>query len=234
MGLVNCTACQHPMSAAAKVCPNCNNPRQIENTKECQHCGTQMSTRKQKCPECGQTTQNMAKTNYTRQSSSSNNNRYIIALLAILLGGLIMYASLPAINDEKPVSTSGTAVIAPTRVDTVFIIDSIPPTYKPEEAQVKKINGLYIFVESEPLNSKGYTVLGTIEGENPADMINSLGIGKEKFGKVLENIFLKTQENANFRSQLEKMTELVITQYPQAQGLIFTNRIRKCEVIVFK
>ena len=64
-------------------------------------------------------------------------------------------------------------------------------------------------------------------------MVNSIGIGKEKAGKVLENLLNLGQQNINFHAQLLTITEKVKEQYPDAQGVIFSNRIKKCEVIKF-
>ncbi len=64
-------------------------------------------------------------------------------------------------------------------------------------------------------------------------MVNSIGIGKEKTGKVLESVLNLGKQNINFHEQLVTITEKVKEQYPNAQGVIFSNRVKKCEVIMF-
>lgn len=212
MALINCPECNHLMSEIASVCPNCNKPRDSGVQKKCIHCGKDMEPRKRKCSSCNnfQTTINNSK-NMATTTSKGSTNVFALALLFIL-GATIMFFVYP-----------------------YFITQQVnkPVNYKKEDAIVNKINDLYVYVEAAPKDKDSYNVVGSVEGDNIIEMVNSIGIGKEKAGQVLENLLNLTKQNINFHEQLLTITEKVKEQYPDAQGVIFSNRIKKCEVIVF-
>src|ERR1041385_442939 len=59
--------------------------------------------------------------------------------------------------------------------------------YTNDYAKVQKIDGLYVFIESSPAVDT-YTSIEITEGPGLIDVWNSLGVGKEGVGKVLENL----------------------------------------------
>ncbi len=213
MALVNCPECNHPMSEDASVCPNCHKPRNVEKTKQCINCGKEIGSRKRKCPECEtiQTNNNTSKPTAMSNTKNQSNNT-LIYLLVFVLGVVLMYFGYPYLASTETVS---------------------PAPYDKEIAKVNRIDGIFVYVESYPQDKSAYKVIGTAEGDNIVDMVGSLGIGKEKVGAVLENIFNMGKDNVNFHEQLEVMVKKVKEQYPEAEGIIFTNKIKRCEVITF-
>lgn len=212
MALVNCPECNHLMSENASVCPNCNKPRTVEKLKNCINCGKEIGSRKKKCQNCDTIQINNSKTMSTSNSKNSSSN-ILMFFLIFILGGVIMYFAYPFIQEDQEINNVS--------------------VFSKEDAKVNKINGLCVYVESYPKDKENYTVLKTFEGDNVIEMVNSLGIGKENVGKVLENILNLVKDNINFHEQLSTITEKVKEQYPEAQGVIFSNKIKKCEVIVF-
>jgi RNA polymerase subunit RPABC4/transcription elongation factor Spt4 len=213
MALINCTECNHLMSEDASVCPNCNKPRNAEKTKQCINCGKEIGSRRRKCPECEtiQTNNNTTKPiTMSNNKPNSQSNNFFIYLLIFVIGAALMYVGYPYLQS-----------------------DAAPIVYDKEIAKVNRIDGIYVYVESYPQDKSAYQVIGTAEGDNIVDMVGSLGIGKEKVGTVLENILNMGKDNINFHEQLKVMVEKVKEQYPDAEGIIFTNKIKKCEVITF-
>lgn len=98
-------------------------------------------------------------------------------------------------------------------------------------AQVSQIQNIYVFLESRPANK--YTSLGTFQGDNAIEMLQSIGIGKEKFGNVLLNMLNTGNQNLNLYEVINKMVEGTKEKYPEASGIIFSDRLKKCEVIKF-
>lgn len=210
MALINCSECNHLMSETAAICPNCNNPRNA-SAKKCIHCGEPMELRKRKCQSCNNfQTSNI--TNSSMANSKSNSTNLFLPFILFLVGAAAMYFIQP--------------LFAAPPTETIV-------TFEKEDATVNKINGLYVYIEASPKNKDNYQVIGNVEGDNIFEMVNSIGIGEEKTGKVLENIFNLGKDNINFHEQLLKITEKVKEQFPNAEGVIFSNKIRKCEVVVF-
>lgn len=136
-----------------------------------------------------------------------NSNSFLIAFIMLILGAMAMYIGYPYIMDSK---------------------------YAENDAKVSKINGLYVFIESEPICSDCYDVIGEMKGESVVDMANSVGIGKEKWTKVVNNIFNKSREKLTLSEQLREMTELVKEKYSNANGIIMRGKFNRCEVIKLK
>ena len=83
MGLINCTDCNHPMSSDATICPNCNKPRLIGNTKQCAKCDVVYLARKRKCPNCGHTNINNPKSQ--NMANQNNTNKWLLILVLLLV-----------------------------------------------------------------------------------------------------------------------------------------------------
>lgn len=95
--LMNCTACQHPMSRNASICPNCHKPRLVGNTRQCTHCGTTTEKRKRKCPGCGIFfNANMKKDAGNTANAEKGRKITFLLLLALLLILMSYY-----LNGEK-------------------------------------------------------------------------------------------------------------------------------------
>lgn len=146
-------------------------------------------------------------------SKNSSSTSFPLLVLMLLFGAGIMYFLAPEIIPQKE--------------------KKIEKKLTNEYAKVTKINDLYVFIESTPANSN-YTTLDVIEGDKLNDIWSSLGIGKDKFGKVLTNIINTGKKNLVFNEMLIKMTEKVSNEFQDASGVIFLNNMRKCQVIKFK
>jgi RNA polymerase subunit RPABC4/transcription elongation factor Spt4 len=214
MAQINCPECNHLMSDQAKICPNCFAPRKVANTKICPRCGNEMEAKKKKCPNCGflQVINNNNMKNNKQMASKNKSIIFLSLILMLFIGAGIMYFIAPQIIPPKEVEKALTN----------------------EYAKVKKINDLYVFIESFPANESSYITLETMEGDNLIDIWNSFGIGKDKFGKVLLNIANAGKNNLIFYEILTKMTEKVHNQYKDASGIIFSDQMKKCQVIKFK
>lgn len=212
MALINCAECNHLMSEDASICPNCNKPRNVEKIKKCINCDKEIGFRKRKCPNCDAIQIHNSKISSMNNSKNQSSN-LLTYFFIFILGGVLMYFGYPYLQEDSATTTE--------------II------YNLEDAKVNKINGLYIYIEASPKDKESYKVIGNVEGDNIIEMTNSLGIGKEKVGKVLENILNLAKDNINFHEQLSTITEKVKEHYPNAQGIIFSNKIKKCEVISF-
>ncbi len=144
-----------------------------------------------------------------QNNSQSNLTSYI---LAFIVGAGIVYFGYPYLNPQQPTVQN----------------------YSIGDAQVDQVNGLYVFLESKPVRSTPYKVIDSFEDENLLEVASSVGIGKEKFGKVLENILTKGSQKLNFENQIDKITQAVKDKYPDAQAVIFSVKLKRCEVITFE
>lgn len=212
MAQINCPECNHLMSDQAKICPSCFAPRKVANTKNCVNCGQEIEARKKKCPHCGvlQESNNKLKSNKQMATKNNSTNFFLISILMLIIGAGLMYFLAPIINSESENALTN------------------------EYAKVKKINDLYVFIESTPADPESYTTIETMEGDNLIDIVNSLGIGKEKPKNVFANIVNTLGDNLTFDKLLDKITEKAHSQYPDATGVIFSDRMKKCQVIKFK
>lgn len=99
-----------------------------------------------------------------------------------------------------------------------------------QAARANKLNGLLIFVHSEPMAE--YQVISRLEHDAITETLQQ---GKDKkFGQALGDMLNKTVENMNLREQLYKMTELAKKQAPQAEGLIINDKVFEAQIIRFK
>jgi len=134
--LINCPACNFPMSNEASVCPNCNKPRDVGNTKACIKCGKEINSRRKKCPECGALQSQGSKLN-NNSMASKNKNFGITILLSIIffiIGAIVTY---------------------------LYILQN--PIYEKSWAEVNKVNGVYVYFKSAPLVE--FTYLGIVKND---------------------------------------------------------------------
>lgn len=213
MAQINCPECKHLMSNQAKVCPNCFAPRKVANMKICSNCGQEIEARKKKCPHCDQfqNGDNKIKSEIKMAKNNKTSSNLSLVILMFLLGAGLMYG-LFQLN----------------------IIPSNESKFTNEYAKVRKINNLYVFVESAPVDPDSYTTIDIVEGSNLIEIWDSLGIGNDKFGKVVNNIFNTGKDNLVFYEKLLRMTEDVYKKHNDASGIIFSENMRKCQVIKFK
>ena len=141
-------------------------------------------------------------------ATKTNQTNFPLLILMFILGAGLVYFVLPIINPPKENKLTN------------------------EYAKVQKMNDLYVFIEAEPVTD--YSTLKTFKGDSLESVWNSFGIGKDKFGKVLLNILDAGQHNLILSQKLERMTEAVKNQYPDAEGVIFFDKMNECAVIKFK
>jgi hypothetical protein len=132
MPQINCPDCNHPMSDQAKVCPNCNAPRMVGNTKACVKCGAKIEARKKKCPECEAPQYDSVPESKSKPAMATQKTSSAGTLIGgILLGIALGVAGLYIFNDLQGVPAA---------------TQQIDPSY----ATVQKKNGLYVFINSRP------------------------------------------------------------------------------------
>lgn len=95
-------------------------------------------------------------------------------------------------------------------------------------AEVDKINGMYVFIKSEPLME--YDYLGTYESKW------FLEVGKlaKLKGKKLTEILDEVTDNLDFNDKLEKTIDEVKQKHPRADAVIFSEGMSSCKIIKFK
>ena len=95
-------------------------------------------------------------------------------------------------------------------------------------AEVDKVNGLYVFIKSEPL--KEYDYLGTYTTRWFTEV--------EKFanlkGKSILEIVDEVTESIDFNEKIEKTLDEVKKEYPKADAVIFDTKMSTCKIIRFK
>lgn len=208
MPQINCIDCGHPMSDKAKTCPNCNAPRKVLNFKACVNCGQEIESIRKKCPHCNTLQSAPPKQNNNQMKSKNSSSAIAMPLIMLVVGVALTYLAF----DQGLINSD--------------------PAYSNDCAKVQRINNLYVFIESTPMNTN-YSTIETLKGDDLFEMINSLGIGKEKFGKVIQNLIRVGSDNLSMNELVLKMTEMVNDQYPEASGIIFMKNLKKCQVIKF-
>jgi hypothetical protein len=97
---------------------------------------------------------------------------------------------------------------------------------------IQKVNGLLVFIHCEP--AKSYKVISQIPGKDAVDFIQNTGIGKEKFGAVLGNIF-KGIEGLSFEEKLNAFTLKAQNDYKDnVDGIIISGALNEATVIKFQ
>lgn len=105
------------------------------------------------------------------------------------------------------------------------------PKLQKREAGVDKVQGLYIFILSEP--KLDYEPLGEIRN-NIGEQLGDATDGKKKFGDIVEGIFSTAANNADFQKLLNHMATRARETYPNADGILFKFNMSQGTVIKFK
>lgn len=98
-------------------------------------------------------------------------------------------------------------------------------------AKVHKVHGLYVFIEAEP--AAEYESMGPVITNETAEKLAEAGKGK-KFFEAVGDVFKEGVENMTFNDLLENMVQKARDTYPDADAVIFNQRLTQCEVIKFK
>lgn len=215
MPQINCPDCNHPMSDQAKVCPNCNAPRIVGNTKNCVKCGEQIAARQKKCPKCeapqyDSVPESKPKSTMATAKKSSASAWFGGIMLGIFLGAGALYGYNYYMQEQT----------APAHTSTVEIPKGA--------ATVDRRNGLYVFIDSKPTRAtefvtsynyeqggKLWDILNT-KGENPFDELN-----------IVASMLV-------YDKKIDAITKEIHEQYDEADCVVFNGRLDKCEVYKFK
>lgn len=148
------------------------------------------------------------------QNQKSGNSLGVLLLLI----GLIIGAGGGYLFSKKS-DTIGLGGVATTE---------IPNDY----GSVNRINGLYVFIESTPVNKDKYTSIGVFEGNDFTDMTQKLG---NLNGHVLDVFqqMISIGKGLSFEEKLNKLTQGVHEKYSDAEAIIIASTMTKCEVIKF-
>lgn len=98
------------------------------------------------------------------------------------------------------------------------------------EATVSQINGLHVFIYSQPQSA--FRQLGIINGDYFGQMKEATD-SEKKFGRKLLDALTTTAENIDFKSKLEMMVKLAKDEYQDADGVIFESEMNQAKVIQF-
>lgn len=111
----------------------------------------------------------------------------------------------------------------------VQVAEDSEPVYQKEYARVRKYKGIYVFINSQPVNQ--YEELGTIS----ASVWDNLKIEKgDRAGTVIRRISNSEKEHITLSDMLEKVITNATLEYPEAEGVIFTDKMNSCQVVKFE
>lgn len=169
-----------------------------------------MEARKKKCPECeapqyDSVPESKPKITMATNKKSSTGAMLGGILLGIVLGAFGLYA-YTTMQSETPLTQQ--------QPDPSF-------------ATVSKRNGIYVFINAQP--QKGTVSLGSYkykQGNKLLDILNTKG----------ENMFDEANTVLNmlvFDRKLDAVLEEVKAQYPEAECVVFTDRLDNCKVYKF-
>lgn len=107
------------------------------------------------------------------------------------------------------------------------------PELSNEYAKVDQIQGFFIFIEATPV--KKYQSLGKITNEGYVEITESDSTVPSKKRVRGAWVVLKAdQKNLNYSERLHMMIGKVRAEFPQADGIVFYDRITRCEAIKFE
>ena len=86
---------------------------------------------------------------------------------------------------------------------------------------------MYVFLASHPVSE--FTLIESYN-KSVGEVIRELGIGKESFPGVIENVLT----SINMRDRIHLLVDNVRDSYPEAEGIIIYNDFKKVDVIAFK
>ena len=101
-----------------------------------------------------------------------------------------------------------------------------------EYAKVDQIQGLFIFIEATPV--KEYQSLGKITNEGYVEITEHDSTTSRKRVRGAWVVLKADQKNLNYSERLHMMIGKVRAEFPQADGIIFYDRITRCEAIKFQ
>ncbi|MBL6449175.1 hypothetical protein JMN32_22880 [Fulvivirga sp. 29W222] len=98
---------------------------------------------------------------------------------------------------------------------------------KSQAIAVKQVNGLYIYVLSEPRMQ--VEPLGEVHN----DQLYEATSENNKLAHIIKGT-TATEKNVDFQHVLRNMTVLAKEQHPDAEALIFDNNLRHARVVKFR
>lgn len=116
-------------------------------------------------------------------------------------------------------------------VALVISLFSCEPVVKTTDATVDRVQGLPVFILSEPKTE--FEVLGIVNN-NMAEQFGDNTKGKKKFGDIVEGIFSTASDNANFQKLLNNMATMTKEQHPEADAILFEYNLSQGTAIKFK
>jgi hypothetical protein len=143
--------------------------------------------------------------NKTQPKSSGSSS--LLLFFAFLIGGIIGFLAFKA--DAKPTEKER--------------------KLSKEYARVETMQDLYVFIESVPATDDGFESLGTFECTGDT----TVG-AKETVAQALCRLFYSTKDTLPFDQRLSMMISNVKTNFPEANGVVFSDKMKKCNVIKFK
>lgn len=204
------------MSEEAGTCPNCHKPRLVGNIKSCPKCGEVMEARKRKCPKCesSQYTNNPPLSNKSGMVKANTGNSFNVLplIVGMVLGATIMLAYFTYFLESE---------------SNVEIAN--PQTEIPQStASVNQIDGIYVFINSDPARpTKSLGTFNYESGNKLLDIFNSKGDNPLDEINVIANMLV-------FDKKLNSVIEEVKQQYPEAECVVFSGRLDRCEVYKFR
>lgn len=102
---------------------------------------------------------------------------------------------------------------------------------KNQAIAVKQINGLYVYVLSEPRMQ--VEPLGEVRNDVIAQLDEATA-GKRKLKHILKGITSTALNNVDFQQVIYQMTTLAKEQHPDAEALIFDSSLNSARVVKFR
>lgn len=115
-------------------------------------------------------------------------------------------------------------------LSVAILLFSCTPSNK-STAEVKSFNGVLVFIHAEPMAE--YYVLGDVKLEAVQNIVDSARTGNSFIEKA-EAALSEGIQDLDFSTKLEKMVSKAKENYPDADGVIFEDRMNSCQAIKFK
>jgi hypothetical protein len=213
MPQINCPDCNHPMSDQAKVCPHCNAPRIVGNSKNCINCGEQIAANRKKCPKCDAPQYDSVPESKSKSPMATNRKSSVSAWFGgIIIGIAVGAGGLYAYNDMG------------TQSPTNVTVEEVPEG----AATVSRKNGLYVFIDSKPGRATEFVAsYNYAQGGKLLDIINTKGENALDEINIITNMLV-------YDRKIDAITKDIHEQYGDADCVVFNGRLDKCEVYKFK
>lgn len=149
----------------------------------------------------------------------------LVARFCWLLGLIVL---VQACNPKTP-ERSGRSNQPPTKESSSFEEEEESSVNDYGLCKAEKVKGIYVFINANPVAE--YQYLGTVTSEFWKELEITKG---QKVGEVLFRISKDIKTAVTFSEIIAKQLDKVKEEYPEAEAVIFHNKLSQCDAITFK